>query len=168
MIVISDTTPVISLLKAGQLRLLQELYGTVLVPEAVYRELTENPAYKREAEIIQSQDFLSVVPIENVKSVNILRAVTGLDAGESEAIIMYDEQGADLLLIDEHKGRSVAKQLYVRHIGTVGILMLAYDKNIIQAEDVKNCIDTMIANGIRLDKKICNIVMNHIKLEFQY
>lgn len=32
MIVISDTTPVISLLKAGQLRLLQELYGTVLVP----------------------------------------------------------------------------------------------------------------------------------------
>ncbi|MDE6636149.1 MAG: DUF3368 domain-containing protein [Lachnospiraceae bacterium] len=147
---------------------MQELYGTVLVPEAVYKELTENPAYKREAEIIQSQDFLSVVPIENVKSVNILRAVTGLDAGESEAIIMYDEQGADLLLIDEHKGRSVAKQLHVRHIGTVGILMLAYDKNIIRAEDVKSCIDTMIANGIRLDKKICNIVMNHIKLGFQY
>lgn len=72
---------------------------------------------------------------------------------------MYDEQGADLLLIDEHKGRSVAKQPHVRHIGTAGILMLAYDKNIIQAEDVKSCIDTMIANGIRLDKKICNIVM---------
>ena len=38
MIVISDTTPIISLLKAGQLELLHKLYKTVLVPQAVYRE----------------------------------------------------------------------------------------------------------------------------------
>lgn len=168
MIVISDTTPVISLLKANQLGLLHELYGTVFVPEAVYRELTENPTYKKEAEMVRSQDFLSVMSVENIKSVNILRAVTGLDAGESEALIMYDEQRADLLLMDEHKGRSIAKKLHVRYIGTVGILMLAYDKNIIQAEEVKNCIDIMLKNGIRLDKKICNIVMEHVKMKFQY
>lgn len=168
MIVISDTTPVISLLKVGQLGLLKELYGTVLVPEAVYRELTENPVYKKEAEMIRSEDFLLVMPVENAKSVNILRAVLGLDAGESEALVMYDEQGAALLLMDEHKGRSVAKRLHVRYIGTAGILMLAYDKNIIQAGEVKRCIDIMLANGIRLDKKICNIVMNHIKLDTQY
>ena len=46
MIVISDTTPVISLLKAGQIELLEELYETVLVPIAVYKELTENPVYR--------------------------------------------------------------------------------------------------------------------------
>lgn len=165
MIVISDTTPIISLLKADQLSLLKKLYGRVLIPQAVYRELTENPRYEKEAKIIKEMDFLLTMAIENVKSVSILRAVTGLDAGESEALIMYDEQKADLLLMDEHKGRHVAKQLGVRHIGTVGILMLAYDKNLIQAEEVVNCIDSMLANGIRLDKKICNIVMNHIGLE---
>lgn len=168
MIVISDTTPVISLLKAGQIGLLEELYETVLVPVAVYRELTENPVYQKEADMIRSKDFLSVVAVKNIKSVNILRTVTGLDAGESEALIMYDEQEADLLLMDERKGRSVAKQLQVRYIGTAGILMLAYDKNIIQAEDVKNCVDTMLVNGIRLDKKICNIVMNHVGLGTLY
>lgn len=168
MIVISDTTPVISLLKANQLGILRELYGTVFVPEAVYRELTGNPAYKEEAEMIRSYDFLSVMAVENTKSVNILRTVTGLDAGESEALIMYDEQGADLLLMDEHKGRSIAKKLRVRYIGTAGILMLAYDKGIIQSENVKNCIDIMLANGIRLDKKICNTVMTHVKLKIQY
>ena len=42
MIVVSDTTPIISLLKAGQLELLRKLYATVLIPTAVYRELTEN------------------------------------------------------------------------------------------------------------------------------
>lgn len=168
MIVISDTTPIISLLKAQQLQLLQRLYGTVLVPKAVYRELTENPLFAEEAEIVKKADFLSVAVVENVKSVNILRAVTGLDAGESEAIIMFDEQKADILLMDEHKGRIVAKQLNVRHIGTAGILMLAYDKNMICAEEVKFCVDTMLANGIRLDKKICNIVMNHVGLKSQY
>lgn len=80
MIVISDTTPVISLLKADRLELLRELYGTVLMPEAVYKELTENPVYIKEAEIIKKPHFLSVARVENTTSVNILRALTGLDA----------------------------------------------------------------------------------------
>lgn len=164
MIVISDTTPVISLLKANHLELLQRLYGNVLIPKAVYSELTENPVYAKEAKTIQTLDFLKMVPVENVKSVNVLRSVTGLDAGESEALIMYDEQNADLLLMDEHKGRSVAKQLNVRYIGTAGILMLAYDKGLIQASDVKLCLDMMLDSGIRLDKRLCNIVLEHVGL----
>ena len=148
MIVVSDTTPIISLLKVGQLELLLKLYKTVLVPQAVYRELTENPAYINEADIIKNADYLLAVTVENVKSVNVLRAVTGLDEGESEALIMYDEQNADVLLMDEQKGRRVAKRLNVRHIGTAGILMLAYDKGLIQA--VKVSIDIMLAHEIRL------------------
>lgn len=35
MIVISDTTPIISLLKGKQLELLQKLYNTVLMPQAL-------------------------------------------------------------------------------------------------------------------------------------
>lgn len=118
MIVISDTTPIISLLKAGQLELLQKLYNKV--------------------------------------------------EGESAALIMYDEQKADLLLMDEQKGRRVAKRLNVRHIGTAGILMLAYDKGLIQAEKVKECIDIMLENRIRLGENICNIVMAHVGLDIQY
>lgn len=109
MIVISDTTPIISLLKADRIDLLQKLYGIVLIPKAVYRELTENKKISNEAEVIKTLDFLHTITVKNVKSVNVLRSVTGLDEGESEALIMYDEQKADLLLMDEHKGRSVAK-----------------------------------------------------------
>ena len=168
MIVVSDTTPIISLLKAQQLQLLQRLYGTVLVPDAVYRELTENLSFAEEAKIVRKADFLSVAAVENVKSVNILRSVTGLDAGESEALIMYDERNADILLMDERKGRMVAKQLDVRYIGTAGVLLLAYDKDMVSAEEVKACVDVMLANGIRLDRKICNIMMKHVGLKDLY
>jgi len=39
-------------------------------------------------------------------------------------------QKADVLLIDEHKGRGVAKKMSVEHIGTMGIFMMEYDKGI--------------------------------------
>lgn len=168
MIVISDSTPILSLLKAGCLGLLEKLYGNVLIPKAVYRELTQNPVYLEEAQLINAVEFLSVAAVRNIKSVNILRSVTGLDAGESEALIMYDEKNADLLLIDEHKGRRVAKQLKVKYIGTAGILMLAYDKGHIGQTEVRNCLDAMLSSHIRLDKKICNIVMAHIGLDERY
>lgn len=43
-----------SLLKAEHLNILKQLYGTILIPKAVYRELTENPIYQKEGEIIES------------------------------------------------------------------------------------------------------------------
>ena len=70
--------------------------------------------------------------------------------------------------MDERKGRSVAKQLNIMFMGTVGILMLAFDKNLLQAEEVNLCLDSMITNGIRLDKKICNMVMSHVGLDTRY
>lgn len=57
MIVISDTTPILSLLKAGRLELLEMLYQTVIVPKAVFDELTDNAVYKDEREEIINCSF---------------------------------------------------------------------------------------------------------------
>ena len=74
MLIVSDTTPIITLMKMGHLDILKQLYGKVLIPEAVYQELTENPSYEREALIIRNAEFLWEVPVENVKSVSLLRS----------------------------------------------------------------------------------------------
>lgn len=42
------------------------------------------------------------------------------------------------------------------------------DKGVIPAEKVKDCIDIMLANEIRLGKCICNTVMAHVGLDTQY
>lgn len=165
MIVISDTTPILSLVKCGQLTLLEKLYGFVLIPEAVYDELTSNPIFENEKAEILACSFIKVKQVCNQESVLLLRSVAGLDAGESEALILYGEQKAALLLIDEHKGRSVAKKMSVEHVGTMGIFMMAYDSDLISTEEVSRCLDVLLKKEIRLSKNLCNKVLAYVGSE---
>lgn len=154
MIVVSDTTPVISLMKAGQLELMRQLFGVVYIPEAVYRELTDNEAFSEEVKMVQECEFLYMQKVDNEKSVAILQNFTGLDAGESEAIILADEMNSDVLLMDERKGRQVAKKLGIRITGTIGILTQAFDEGILTKEDVERCIERLKESGIRISEKL--------------
>ena len=95
MIVVSDTTPLISLLKVGHLDLLDKYFGEVQIPQAVFDELTSNKRFALEAEEIKNCPYIRVVQIEDDKSVDIIRRVTGLDLGESEAIILTDNLHSD-------------------------------------------------------------------------
>ena len=101
---------------------MRQLFEAVYIPEAVYRELTDNEAFSEEVRMVQECEFLYMQKADNGKSVAILQNFTGLDAGESEAIILADEMNSDMLLMDERKGRQVAKKLGIRITGTIGIL----------------------------------------------
>lgn len=163
MIVVSDTTPVISLMKARQLELLRQLFGVVYIPEAVYRELTDNEAFPEEVRMVQECEFLYMQKVDNGKSVAILQNFTGLDAGESEAIILADEMNSDVLLMDERKGRQVAKKLGIRITGTIGILTQAFDEGILTKEDVERCIERLKESGIRISEKLYQRLREHME-----
>ena len=105
MIVVSDTTPLISLLKINRIDLLEKLFGDVLIPQAVFDELTVNERFRLEADEIRQKKFIVVKPVNNPESASILKRAAGLDQGESEAIVLSDELKADLLLMDEAKGK---------------------------------------------------------------
>ena len=49
MIVVSDTTPLITLMKAGKLNILEDLFGEVLIPEAVFSEVTTNQTFREKS-----------------------------------------------------------------------------------------------------------------------
>ncbi|MDE5598043.1 MAG: DUF3368 domain-containing protein [Lachnospiraceae bacterium] len=162
MIVISDTTPIISLMKAGQLELLQKMFSIVHIPNAVYRELVENEVYSEEIRMIQKCEFILVEEVENAKSVTILQNLTGLDAGESEAIILADEKQSDVLLMDEHKGRQVARKMGITITGTIGILAQAFDEDILTREDVERCIERLKESEIRISEKLYQKLREHM------
>ena len=107
MIVVSDTTPLISLLKINRIDLLEKLFGDVLIPQAVFDELTVNERFRLEADEIRQKKFIVVKPVNNPESASILKRAAGLDQGESEANVLSDEIKANLVLKDEAKGRKV-------------------------------------------------------------
>lgn len=143
MIVVSDATPVISLLKINQLNLLHGLFQEVLIPQAVYDELTLNPAFEKEAIQIKECTFITKVEVGQESSVNLFQRVTGLDRGESEAIIYTDNESADLILMDEIKGRKVAVQMGLNVMGTLGILLEAYEQGLLSREEIFSGLDIL-------------------------
>lgn len=163
MIVVSDTTPLISLLKINRINLLERLFGEVMIPQAVFNELTVDDRFLLEAEQIRQQNFIIVKPINNPESVSILKRVTGLDQGESEAIVMTDELKADLLLMDEAKGRNVSAQMGIKFMGTIGILMAAYDEQELTASEVKECVDGLQRAGRHIGQRHYQMLLSRLK-----
>lgn len=154
MIVVSDATPIISLLKCGRLELLNQLFGEIQIPDAVYNELTSNDKFIQETQLILNAEYVKRVTVEDRKSVLLLRRATGLDEGESEAIILSDEMKAGLLLMDEAKGRLVAKQMGLNIMGTVGILMTAFEEGLLSADEIGQCIEFLRNRGRHISDKL--------------
>ena len=162
MIVVSDTTPLISLMKADRLELMEPLFQEVLIPEAVFAELTSNPKHQQEAEQIRTSSFIRVVTVKEQKAVGILQRASGLDLGESEAIIYADDAKADVLLMDEAKGRQVAKAMGLQIMGTIGVLLFAYEENLISGPDVEAALNRMKEESIHIGDDLIRYAMSKI------
>ncbi|MCI9297216.1 MAG: DUF3368 domain-containing protein [Lachnospiraceae bacterium] len=162
MIVVSDTTPLISLLKIDHIDLLEKLFGQVLIPQAVFDELTADERFKLEADQIRRKQFIKVKAVKNPESASILKRATGLDQGESEAIILTDEQNADVLLMDEAKGRAVSFQMGFKIMGTIGILIAAYEENELTADEVKECVEGLQKAGRHISPKHYQILLDKL------
>jgi len=165
MIVIADTSPIISLLKINRLHLLNDLFGIVFIPEAVYNELTQNEKYQLEAEKIIHSDFIQSKQISNKQAFHILQNVALLDDGESEAIILFNELEGQLLLIDERRGREIAEQLQIPISGTIGILIKALEKSLLTANQVLEYLDIFQQENRRFSKKLIDLVKKYLKNE---
>lgn len=163
MIVVSDTTPLISLLKIERLDLLEKLFGNVLIPQAVYEELTVDVRFKLEAEQLKQKEFITVRAVKNLDSVSILKRATGLDQGESEAIVLTDEVKAELLLMDEAKGRAVSNEMGFRIMGTIGVLMAAYEEHELTSEEVKECVSGLQRAGRHIGQRHYQMLLDMLK-----
>lgn len=138
MIVVSDSTPLITLMKATRLQVLHELFGEIVIPEAVHSELTANENYSEEARQVNGSDFIRVISVDDKKSVSLLQRAAGLDLGESEAIIFAENNNADLLLIDEASGRRVAMSMGIKIMGSIGILVSAFREGFLSENEAED------------------------------
>lgn len=131
MIVVADASPLNYLIQIQCERLLHSLYGHVLVPAAVMDELRHPAAPKAVSAWVKSiPDWIEVRAVRARQDL----ALESLDAGEREAIQLAEDQRVDLLLIDEKRGREMAKRRGIGTMGTLGILLAAGREKLVDPE----------------------------------
>jgi uncharacterized protein len=127
MIVVSNATPIISLSCIEKIQILELLFTNIYIPFAVYNEIKKKRLYGYNE---VDEPFFIKKDITMKQFLNLL--TRDLDQGESEAILLAKELNADILLIDERLGLQIAKNEKIDCIGTLTVLRLAKEKNIIQ------------------------------------
>ncbi|MDP3039904.1 MAG: DUF3368 domain-containing protein [Deltaproteobacteria bacterium] len=129
--VVSNSSVLINLARIGKLDLLHELYGELVIPEAVWQEVVIEGAGQPGTDEVKAAAWIKKHVITNKQLLHALQQ--DLDAGEAEAIALASEVKAELLLMDERLGRETAHHLGLRYIGLIGVLIEARHKGLISA-----------------------------------
>ncbi len=126
--VVADTSPLNYLVLIHQINLLPNLYGLVLIPESVLDELSaiETPQLVRNwaTNLPEWVEVLPATPIDDA-------SLTRLHVGERDAISLALTVHADAVLMDERRGRQEAENRDLKPIGTLGVLVAAHERGLI-------------------------------------
>lgn len=153
--IVVNTGPVIALEACGQLSLIGALHSRVVMPADVAAELARgaggSPSGARWA---SAPEWIEVLPTTGLPP-PLLAA--HLDPGEAAVVALALDQGISLVLIDERRGRMVARTLGLRVTGSVGVLLRAKKEG--RLPSVRRCIDEMRAKGVWLSERLRGSVL---------
>lgn len=152
--VVSNTTPLLSLLKIGHPHLLEAIYKKIIVPAAVWQEVEAGRGKPYYTDLTQ----LSWIEILNVQERTKIAKFLSLDQGEAEAIVLTIEIKADLLIMDEALGRTEAMNHGLTLAGTLGILLKAKQKGLISS--VRPLLDLMRQRDVWISERLYQDVLS--------
>jgi uncharacterized protein len=152
---ISNTGPIIALCSIDRLEILRGIFEEVVLPETVHDEIMQGGknfiglGCYRKAMWIKVQSLES--PIDPL-------LCTLLDKGEASVIHLFQEKGADFVLIDERKARKIAREIYGMHVvGSARILLEAKHRGLIS--NVREPLEGMRSAGYWIHDNIVKAVL---------
>jgi len=145
-VVVADTTPLNYLILIGQVELLRELFGKVMIPEAVLAELRHPKAPSAVTNwLLRLPEWLTVEKVER------LDQTIQLGHGENEAISLAVERRISIVLMDERRGRSASETRGLLPVGTLNILDLADERGLL---DGVAMLDALKQTTFRADSEL--------------
>jgi uncharacterized protein len=138
-VIISDTSCLIALDRIGKMEILQKVFTSITTTPEVQAEFGKT-----------MPPWIAIRQPRNTSKISELRNL--VDEGEASAIALALEIPDSLLIIDERKGRRIARELKLDVIGTLRILLLAKKKGFIP--DVQSITKSLEENNFRFNKNI--------------
>ncbi len=138
-LIISDASPLIALIHIGQVDLLRQMYRRVIITDVVRGEIHAD-----------LPEWIEVSTDYEVQQYQLLRLE--LDSGEASAISLALKHTGCRIILDERKGRLVAKRLHLKVTGTVGLIVKAKETGLIKSG--KTVLTQLEAHGFWLSEKL--------------
>mgnify|MGYP001793414879 CR=1 FL=1 len=139
MLAVSDTSTLCYLILIKQIHLLPQLYQQVCIPTAVYQELrTSGTPESVKTWIAALPDWLFVQSV----ALSPEQDLALLDVGEREAIALAEHLQADVILLDERRGRTLATARGLRVVGLLGVLGAAAELDLADFSTAISCLQT--------------------------
>lgn len=161
MIIVSDSSPLITLSKIGRIPLLVSLYRTVHITPEVYAEVAVTGAGLSGASDIAKAEWIRVKAADDDPEVTADdRAALG--AGEISTILLAKQLKADAALMDDRKARALAVKHGVTPLGCVGILQDAFGRGLIK--DLREAYQALLVSGAYVDRRIVEASLKVLKL----
>jgi predicted nucleic acid-binding protein len=160
MIVVSDSTPLRYLVLIELEHVLPRLFGTVYAPPEVVAELqrSKNPILEPVRRWANSPPEWLVVREPTTVDESLAQR---LDRGESEAISLAHDLKAEKLLIDEKRGRKVAKEMGIEIAGTLAVLEEAAVRGLI---DIDQAVTKLKATNYRATDKLYQSTIENVRV----
>lgn len=156
--IVINSSPLIALSCINQLKLLDNLFDEIIIPQAVYNETVIDGKDKKIDKEIKG---LSNSKIIQVMDLNALEFIFDfLDEGEAEVIAIAKELEIETVVIDELKGRKYARKHNLDTIGSLGILVLSKKKGFIK--EVAPLLQRMVDYGIRVGNKLKEEILRKV------
>lgn len=133
MIVVSNTSPLHYLVLVNAVHVVPKLFGSITIPEPVLFEMSapQAPVAVRNW-INEPPEWLHMEPAPTGDP----DLLPSLHTGERATILLADQLGADLVLLDERAGRAAAAARGLRIAGVLGVLNMAGQRNLVDIPDV--------------------------------
>lgn len=156
---VADATVLISLAKIGHLELLDQLFPTVRVPEAVYEECVDRGRAEgyRDAIAIDAAFERGLMrhrlDEKSSTSARQFKESADLGAGEAAAIAASVELGVRCLT-DDHAARQTAQAMGVDVGGNIYVLLSGLDEGILTPDSYLDAIDALTDEGFRMNASL--------------
>jgi hypothetical protein len=158
---VTNTSPLVFLHKIGRLDLLNDLYGDPVVPSAALDEVVARNSEQAEAlrKTIEGGKF----KVRSAEPDVLARISDDLGAGERGCIALAVEMNADLVIIDEARGRTVARSWNLDVTGCIGVITQAYQRGLVGS--VREELDKLLGVGLWVGENLYEEILRECNEE---
>jgi predicted nucleic acid-binding protein len=154
-ILVLDSSALITLTRIGRLHILPQLAEQVHIPDAVYQEIVVHGQGRPGSTAVREAKWIVRHCVTDRAAVDQLS--TQLGRGEAEAIVLAEELKADALILDDSNARKTARGMGRRIIGLLGLLVFAKERQVI--ESIRPLMDDLLSAGFFIEPLLYRTVL---------